>query len=199
MNENNKYEPLQKSPSGDLGVNTKYTKTQAPPLGGWGVMVAVSSDFPSILEIQKKAFLSEAEFYQNYNIQPLTQTLCEMEEECKDKVVLKAVIDNKIAGSIRANAYEKGCWVNKLIVLPEFQRQGIGEKLLREIEKYFPFAEKFTLATGAKSQSNIRLYEKVGYKIIGYETFHDGVEAVMMEKKKQPPTPLKGDKVPLIP
>jgi ribosomal protein S18 acetylase RimI-like enzyme len=145
---------------------------------------ALSSDFPSILEIQKKAFLSEAEFYQNYNIQPLTQTLNELEEECKEKVVLKAVIDEKIVGSIRANAHENGCWVNKLVVLPEYQRQGIGESLLREIEKYFLDAEKFTLATGAKSKSNIRLYEKVGYKIIGYETFHDGVEAVMMEKER---------------
>jgi ribosomal protein S18 acetylase RimI-like enzyme len=145
---------------------------------------ASTSDFAEILEIQKKAFLSEAEFYQNYNIQPLTQTLDEMVEECKEKVVLKAVIDEKIVGSIRANTLENGCWVNKLVVLPEFQRQGIGEKLLREIENYFLNAEKFTLATGAKSLSNIRLYEKVGYKIIGYEKFHDGVEAVMMEKKR---------------
>jgi len=145
---------------------------------------ASTSYFAEILDIQKKAFLSEAEFYQNFNIQPLTQTLDEMVEECNEKVVLKAVIDEKIVGSIRANAHENGCLVNKLVVLPEYQRQGIGEKLLHEIENYFPEAEKFTLATGAKSQSNIRLYEKVGYKIIGYETFHDGVEAVMMEKKR---------------
>lgn len=147
-------------------------------------------DFPEILEIQKKAFLSEAEFYQNCQIQPLTQTLSEMEEECKEKVVLKAVIDEKIVGSIRANAHEKNCWVNKLVVLPEFQKRGIGEKLLREIEIYFTKVEKFTLATGAKSESNIRLYEKVGYKVIGKEIFHDGVEAVVMEKKAiYPPTP----------
>ena len=179
MNRNNNYEPLQKSPLGDLGV-----------------FLANSSEFAEILEIQKKAFFSEAEFYQNFNIQPLIQTLGEMEEECKEKVVLKAVIEGKIVGSIRANAHENGCWVNKLVVLPEFQRQGIGEKLLLEIEKYFPDAMKFTLATGALSKSNIRLYEKAGYKIIGYETFRDGVEAVMMGKT---PCPLKGDQIPLIP
>lgn len=148
------------------------------------IACASVSDFPEILEIQKKAFYSEAEFYQNYQIQPLTQTLEEMIEECKDKVVLKAVFDEKIVGSVRANAYENGCWVNKLVVLPAFQRQGIGGKLLREIENYFPKADKFTLATGARSQSNIRLYEKVGYKTIRKETFHDGVEAVVMEKEK---------------
>jgi len=145
---------------------------------------ASTSDFPSILEIQKKAFLSEAFFYQNFNIQPLTQTLEEIEEECKEKIVLKAFIDGKIVGSIRANAFENSCWVNKLVVLPEFQRRGIGEKLLRKIENYFPKVEKFTLATGSKSASNIRLYEKLGYKIDRKETFHDGVEAVVMEKEK---------------
>jgi ribosomal protein S18 acetylase RimI-like enzyme len=142
------------------------------------------SDLPEILAIQKKAFRSEAELYQNFNIEPLTQTLSELEEECREKVVLKAVIDGKIVGSIRANTYEEGCWVNKLIVLPEFQRRGIGEKLLREIENYFPEAIKFTLGTGANSESNIRLYTKVGYHIVGRTTFEGGVEAVIMEKKK---------------
>jgi ribosomal protein S18 acetylase RimI-like enzyme len=142
------------------------------------------SDLPEILAIQKKAFRSEAELYQNFNIEPLTQTLSELEEECREKVVLKAVIDGKIVGSIRANTYEEGCWVNKLIVLPEFQRRGIGEKLLREIETFFPEAEKFTLGTGAKSESNIHLYTKVGYHIVGRATFEGGVKAVIMEKKK---------------
>jgi ribosomal protein S18 acetylase RimI-like enzyme len=177
-----------------MNDNNEYTASQTPPLGvavslverGWGVLLATSSDFPVILEIQKKAFLSEAELYQNFNIQPLTQTLSEMEDECKEKVVLKAVIDGQIVGSIRANAHENGCWVNKLIVLPEFQRRGIGEKLLREIEVYFPNAEKFTLATGAYSESNIRLYQKVGYKIVGRTTFEGGVEAVMLEKTSHP-------------
>jgi GNAT superfamily N-acetyltransferase len=139
-------------------------------------------DFLEILEIQKKAFYSEAVLYKNFNIHPLIQTLEEMQEECKGKVVLKAVADGQIVGSIRANVCEEGCCVNKLVVLPEFQKRGIGKMLLLEIEKYFPGTKKFTLATGSKSESNIRLYEKADYKIIRTETFHDGVEAVVMEK-----------------
>jgi len=165
-----------------MNENSNNAVPQAPPLGGWGVCLASSSDFAEILDIQKKAFHSEAVLYQNFNIQPLSQTLEEMQEECKGKVVLKAVVDSKIVGSIRANAHGEGCWLNKLIVLPDYQRRGIGEKLLREIEKYFPKANKFTLGTGANSESNIRLYQKVGYQIIGKTTFEGGIEAVMMEK-----------------
>lgn len=172
-----------------MSQNSKHTKKQAPPLGDWRVVLASVSDFPEILEIQKKAFRSEAELYQNFNIQPLTQTLDELEEECLEKIVLKAVLDGKIVGSIRANTYEEGCWLNKLIVLPEYQRKGIGETLLREIENYFPTAKKFTLGTGANSESNIRLYQKVGYQIIGKTTFEGGVEAVVMEKQSTPKSP----------
>ena len=72
--------------------------------------------------------------------------------------------------------------VNKLIVLPEFQKKGIGKKLLQEIETYFAEAQKFTLQTGANSESNIRLYTKSGYQIIGRSIFEGGVEAVVLEK-----------------
>ena len=167
-----------------MNENRKIAQLHSPPREGLevGIFLALQEDFAEILEIQKKAFLSEAELYQNFNIQPLIQTLEEMLEECKDKVVLKAVADGKIVGSIRANAHEEGCWVNKLIVLPEYQKRGIGEKLLREIEKHFPEAKKFTLGTGANSDSNIRLYQKVGYQIVGKITFEGGIEAVVMEK-----------------
>ena len=162
----------------------KISQHDSPPMEGLGVgiFLALQEDFAEIFEIQKKAFHSEAEPYQNFNIQPLTQTLEEMQEECKEKVVLKAVVGEKIVGSIRANAYEEGCWLNKLIVLPDYQKRGIGERLLREIETYFPEARKFTLGTGANSESNIRLYQKVGYQIVNTTTFDGGIEAVMMEK-----------------
>ncbi len=136
-----------------------------------GIFLALQEDFAEILDIQKKAFLSEAELYQNLNIQPLTQTLEEMFEECNKKVVLKAVVEGKIVGSIRANIHEEDCCVNKLVVLPEFQKRGIGEKLLRKIENHFPEAKKFTLGTGANSESNILLYQKVGYQIVSKTTF----------------------------
>lgn len=146
---------------------------------------ADQTDFPEILAIQKKAFLLEAQFYQNFNIQPLTQTLEEMEAECREKIVLKAIAGGQIVGSIRANSVENIGLINKLVVLPEFQRRGFGKKLLEEIETYFPAIEKFKLQTGALSESNIGLYTKIGYQIVGRSMFEGGVEAVVMEKVVQ--------------
>ena len=122
-----------------MNENRKIAQLDSPPREGLGVgiFLALQEDFAEILEIQKKAFYSEAELYQNFNIQPLTQTLEEMMDECNEKVVLKAVVDGKIVGSIRANAHEDGCWLNKLIVLPDYQKRGIGEKLFAKLRNIF--------------------------------------------------------------
>lgn len=151
------------------------------------IQLAHIVDFQEILNIQKKAFAREAELYQNYSIQPLTQTYEELKCECETKTVLKVIVDNKIVASVRAQQNNHICHLNKLIVLPEYQRRGIGKLLLLEIEKYFPNAVKFALETGALSDSNIRLYNKVGYQVVKQGKFHDGVVAVFMEK--HPPTP----------
>jgi GNAT superfamily N-acetyltransferase len=140
------------------------------------------NDLRKILELQKVAFLQEARLYNKFDIQPLTQTIEEIKAEFKTKIILKAEVGSRIVGSVRANTSDDDCWVNKLMVHPDYQGQGIGKALLREIEKYFPRVKKFKLGTGAKSKNNIRLYEKAGYSVIKYDKFHDGVEAVFMEK-----------------
>ena len=147
------------------------------------IQVAHIDDYQDILSIQKKAFVREAELYQNYSIQPLTQSYEELKLECASKIVLKIVIENQIVGSIRAQQTDLICHLSKLIVLPEYQRRGIGKMLLLEIEKYFPNAIKFALETGALSENNIRLYQKAGYKVVKQGRFHDGVVAVFMEKQ----------------
>ena len=143
---------------------------------------AQQTDLVKILELQKIAFLQEARLYNNFSIQPLTQTLEELEREFDNKIILKAEIKSTLIGSVRGNMENEDCWVNKLMVHPDYQKQGIGKALMLEIEKYFPGTKVFKLGTGAKSQHNIKLYEKIGYKIVKYDKFHDGVEAVLMEK-----------------
>jgi GNAT superfamily N-acetyltransferase len=143
---------------------------------------ATMNDLSGILELQKTAFLQEARLYNNYQIQPLVQSLEEITAEFEKTIILKVEIDSEIVGSVRAHVSENDCWVNKLMVHPDYQCQGIGKALLQEIEKYFPQVKKFKLGTGAKSKNNIRLYEKAGYKAVKYDKFHDGVEAVFMEK-----------------
>ncbi len=142
---------------------------------------ADKGDAENILKIQRMSFISEAELYNDYNIAPLIQTLDELRNDFDSYVILKAIADNKIVGSVKARLNDNICWIGRLIVLPQYQNQGIGKTLMAAIEDCFPCAEKYELVTGSKSVKNIHLYNKLGYRITGEEK--DGnVTMVHMQK-----------------
>ncbi len=120
---------------------------------------AARDDLSDILALQKIAFKSEAEIYNDFSIQPLHQTIEEIQDEWKTHTFLK-MTDEKgnIVGSVRAVAKERGCFIGKLIVHPEFQNRGIGRSLMSAIESQFDNSDFYELFTGSKSRKNISLY-----------------------------------------
>lgn len=145
-------------------------------------MRADINDARNILAIQKSAYLLEAERYSDYNITPLKQTLEELIDQFKDHVVLKAILNGKIIGTVRACEKEGTCYIGRLAVLPEMHNRGIGAALMKEIEKCF-HPQRYELFVGAKSDNNIHLYRKLGYRIgrkTGYEC--GAIEIFYMEK-----------------
>jgi N-acetylglutamate synthase-like GNAT family acetyltransferase len=146
---------------------------------------AKEEDLKRILKLQKICYKQEAEIYNDYSIPPLKQTYKEIIEECNDKTVLKAVIDNKIIGSVRAYEEKGTCYIGRLIVHPKYQNKGFGSKLLHEIESKFKNTKKYELFTGHKSKKNIYLYEKSGYKIFKKEKINDSLSLVYLEKYKK--------------
>ena len=141
------------------------------------------TDAPQILALQKLAYLSEAEINQDYTIPPLTQTLEGIEREFQTQTVLKAILDGKIIGSVRAYLQGGTCYIGRLIVHPDFQNRGIGAKLLRAIEERFAQAGRYELFTGEKSERNLYFYQKWGYRIFRKEELTDKVTLVYLEKK----------------
>ena len=49
------------------------------------ILRAEKNDLPKILELQKIAYLSEAEIHNDYSIQPLNQSIEELEREYEKK------------------------------------------------------------------------------------------------------------------
>ena len=146
------------------------------------ILQATITDAEEILKLQKLAYQSEAERYNDYNIHPLKQTIAEVKKQLKTHIFLKAVSEGKIIGTVRAHEENGTCYVGKLAVVPDRQNKGIGTALMKEIEKYFT-PERFELFVGSKSDKNIHLYQKLGYKIYkagAYECGH--IEILYMEK-----------------
>ncbi|MGO9386740.1 MAG: GNAT family N-acetyltransferase [Methanobacterium sp.] len=141
------------------------------------------SDASELLKLQKLAYLSEALIYNNYGIPPLIQTLEEVEDKFEDHIYLKAVNDKRIIGSVRGNVLDsESVYIARLIVHPDYQNQGIGAKLIEDIEMSYPDFNRFELVTGYKSRKNIYFYQKMGYKIFKKELCPSGVYLLYLEK-----------------
>ncbi|MGA3291449.1 MAG: GNAT family N-acetyltransferase [Candidatus Bathyarchaeia archaeon] len=141
-------------------------------------------DAQEILSLQKLAYQSEAEIYSDYNIPPLVETLDGLKDNFKSHVFLKAMVNGKIVGSVRASEENETCYIGRLMVHPHFQNRGIGAKLLLEIEYVFPSCSRFELFTGHRSEKSIHLYEKLGYKTFKVEKVTDNLNLVFFEKVK---------------
>ena len=148
------------------------------------ITLAEKEDLAKILELQKLAYKSEAEIYNDFSIPPLKQTITELKEDFKIQLFLKATYKNKIIGSVRAFHEGDTCFIGKLIVNLNNQNKGIGMKLMNAIEKRFDSVKRYELFTGEKSMRNLYLYKKLGYKIFKMEVLNENVKLKFLEKIK---------------
>ena len=126
---------------------------------------ATTLDAKEILALQKLAYISEAEIYNDFTIQPLHQILNEMILEIESQYVLKCVVNDRIVGSVRAYMAEETCFICKLIVHPKFQNQGIGTKLLKEIENHFNHTKLSSYSPAIKAR---RIFIYIRSKVLKY-------------------------------
>lgn len=151
------------------------------------ILPAELEDAAAILTLQKLAYQSEADFYQDYNIPPLTQTLDEIKADFDRQAFLKAVLEGQIVGSVRAYTQGDTCYIGRLIVHPDWQGKGIGTRLMGRIEACFPTARRFELFTGVQSHANLRLYQRLGYRPFKEQAISEMVTLIYLEKHIQGP------------
>jgi GNAT superfamily N-acetyltransferase len=144
---------------------------------------AVIEDAPAVLALQKLAYRSEAEIYDDFSIQPLLQTLEDIKGEFQSHNVFKVVHGDKLVGSVRTLVKGDTCYVGKLIVHPAYQNQGIGYALLSYIESRNNSVKRFELFTGHRSARNLYLYGKLGYREYKLEKASDHLTLVFLEKQ----------------
>ena len=143
---------------------------------------ADKADLKEILELQYLSYQSEAARFGGKKIQPLTETLEEVEAQYEQGIVLKMTnSDGKIIGSVRAYEEDGTVYIGKLMVHPDYQKKGYGTRLILSIEKLFP-GKRYELFTSTRSLENIRLYERMGYSSFDTRKVDDEIEFVYLEK-----------------
>ncbi len=146
------------------------------------IEIAAQSDLRKILDLQKEAYISEAQIYNDFNIPPLTESLDEIQKAFAYQLFLKIERGGAVLGSVRAFETEGVCQIGRLIVMQSHQNQGYGSRLLNEIETKFPQAEKYELFTGDKSKKNLHLYRKSGYEVIRQQKISESLTLVFLHK-----------------
>jgi ribosomal protein S18 acetylase RimI-like enzyme len=134
---------------------------------------ARAGEAEQILKLQYLCFRYQAAIYDDWAMPPLTQTLGDLLQEYDHKKILVARLGGEVIGSVRAKMDGGACHIDRLMVHARRQGAGLGEGLMREIEADFPEAESFELFTGHKSESNLRLYRR-----LGYEAYREEVESL---------------------
>jgi len=145
---------------------------------------AVTEDAEAILSLQRLAYQREAQRHNDFTIPPLRETLEEWLDCFKRMIVLKAIREGEIIGSVRAEVIEGTCYIGRLIVHPECERRGIGSSLMQAIEASFPEAARFELFTGHLSEGNLRLYHRLGYTDFATREVTPGLSLVYLEKHR---------------
>ena len=140
-------------------------------------------DAGEILTLQRAAYVTEAQLYDDVRLPALVQTLDDLTAELADSVALKALQDSRIVGAVRARVDGAVMHVGRLTVAPDLQGHGIGTQLLGAIEALAPAAvTRFALFTGHLSEANLRLYGRHGYAEVRRAELSPGVTLVHLEK-----------------
>lgn len=98
---------------------------------------------------------------------------------------------NKIVGMCNAKADQEENSINiqRLHVLPQYQRQGIGSMLMNMVTKAFPKASKIDLEVEKQNHRASAFYKKMGFQEKGKKTFQVDsicISCIIMEKSVDP-------------
>jgi GNAT superfamily N-acetyltransferase len=108
----------------------------------------------------------------------------EILSEFNYQIFFKSTFRKRIVGSVRCYLEGGTCHLGKLIVHPNHQNFGIGTRLLLAAEQHFPNAKRFELFTGRKSEKNLYLYQKNGYRVFKNQMISEKLTLVFLEKFK---------------
>ncbi|MGV8880820.1 MAG: GNAT family N-acetyltransferase [Rhodoglobus sp.] len=140
-----------------------------------------TEDAGELLTLQRAAYATEAQIYDDPFLPALTQSLEHLIEELSVGEGIVAMIGGRIVAAVRWTIQDDTVHIGRLTVAPDKQGQGLGTRLLRHAEQTSGAATA-ELFTGHKSEANIKLYLREGYAESHRELLREGVELVYFTK-----------------
>ncbi len=142
------------------------------------------ADAGEVLTLQRAAFVQEAQTYGDADMPALTQTLEQLEAELVGNLGCVVVDDGRVVGAVRAIAADGLLLIGRMCTAPDAQGSGIGSELLAAVEQRGREAgcRAAELFTGSRSEANLRLYQREGYRESTRVDQGDGTAQVFLRK-----------------
>lgn len=133
-------------------------------------------------ELQRLAYRSEAELYDDWTIPPLSEPPAATARALAESLVLKATLAGRLIGAVRGRIEGGICHVGRLVVHPEWQGRGLGTRLMQALEAATSSVNRYELFTGDRSGRNLRLYAQLGYREFRRAKLSERVTLIYLEK-----------------
>lgn len=136
-------------------------------MDGLQIDLITSEHAGELLTLQRAAFVTEAQHYDNPKLPVLTQTLDELKRDIarKDVVMVGAWIGHRLVGSIRVQIEGEKANLGRFAVAPDMQGQGIGTEMLMRVLNYVPDTiSEVWMFTGQDTKQSLNMYAKNGFE-----------------------------------
>jgi putative acetyltransferase len=147
------------------------------------VRPATPDDAAAIAFVLAEAFVEYKSLYTEKGYAATTPSAADIEQRFGNGLILVAVGDGEIIGTVSTVANEGDLHIRSMAVVPKARGQRLGEKLLEAIED-FGRAKKYkrlVLQTTPFLHRAIHLYEKFGFVHLGVDDLH-GTPLITMKK-----------------
>lgn len=119
-----------------------------------------------VINILREAYLPLLKKYHDEKENPANKTVQDIQRDLnrKNSDAYLLILDEKPIGYVRVGERAKGEFsIADLAILPSHQGNGYAQFFLKEIEKIYHMAEKWSLVTIKEEAKDCHLYEKLGY------------------------------------
>lgn len=147
---------------------------------------ATRKDLTMILENQKAAFNDLLLKYKDIETNPALDTVEKLNKRLSNSETYIIVKNDLNIGALSIEKNSQGVIrLNRLFIIPSFQGKGIAQEVIKKVELMYDAEPAWELTTIKEEEKLRYLYEKMGYKVTGFEKeLKDGMTLIQYRKDR---------------
>ena len=133
----------------------------------WEVVPATRADAGELLTLQRACWMQEAAMNDSVaGIPALQESLTDVQEWVGTWTSYVVRVGGRLVGAVRGRLVGDAWDIGRIMVAPDLQGRGLGRVLLDHIQHVAPpAATSYVLHTGHRSEGNLRMYKKAGFRL----------------------------------